>query len=485
MKRIIFLIFFSLALVAIPFAAFASDTEATSTEEVLIEAYSAEYYPTPTPTPTPEPSPTPTPEPTPTPTPENHLPIFSGPANASTTLGVTLEFEVTATDPDGDILELSSVLPEGALWATSTVKFTWTPVATSSLGTTTAKFFAFDCIGTSTHEVVIEVFPAISTGTPATTTPNRPPVFVNFNPPTSATSTVEYSYDADAEDPDLDPICFCLAFSPSGMNISTSTGLISWTPTAEQASTTPYGVTVCVSDGNSTTSTSYQILVARSTATTTETTPPPTPTPTPPPAGGSGGGGGGGSSTPPPASSGGGGGGGPIGQFGTVNVPPPSPVFSGTGGPITPAPTAPAHPPTGGPTPRQISPPKSDSAPLKPVGGIIDKPLDIIVSAPTSTPSTPFFGLGALSLLGLLNPWNWIRAHCCLFAWIIWLLTVIGFLTYIYYLKHKKNGNNLPPPDLPALEKTPPNIMGNEFESDWEWQRLKEAQERDDDDNLL
>ena len=162
MKRIIFLIFFSLALVAIPFAAFASDTEATSTEEVLIEAYSAEYYPTPTPTPTPEPSPTPTPEPTPTPTPENHLPIFSGPANASTTLGVTLEFEVTATDPDGDILELSSVLPEGALWATSTVKFTWTPVATSSLGTTTAKFFAFDCIGTSTHEVVIEVFPAIS-----------------------------------------------------------------------------------------------------------------------------------------------------------------------------------------------------------------------------------------------------------------------------------------------------------------------------------
>jgi len=66
MKRIIFLIFFSLALVAIPFAAFASDTEATSTEEVLIEAYSAEYYPTPTPTPTPEPSPTPTPEPTPT-----------------------------------------------------------------------------------------------------------------------------------------------------------------------------------------------------------------------------------------------------------------------------------------------------------------------------------------------------------------------------------------------------------------------------------
>src|SRR3989337_333292 len=104
MKRIIFLIFFSLALVAIPFAAFASDTEATSTEEVLIEAYSAEYYPTPTPTPTPHP---------------------------------------------------------------------------------------------------------------------RPPVFVNFNPPTSATSTVEYSYDADAEDPDLDPICFCLAFSPSGMNIST------------------------------------------------------------------------------------------------------------------------------------------------------------------------------------------------------------------------------------------------------------------------
>lgn len=338
----------------------------------------------------------------PPPPPENHLPVFTGPARASTTLGTLMEFGVTATDTDSDLLSFSSELPEGANWATSTGLFSWTPAATSTLGTTTARFFASDGIGTSTHEVLIEVFES-----EATTTSNLPPFFVNFAPPTRATSTELYSYDVEASDPENAPLSFALfaSSSPQGMAIASTTGLITWTPTSGQASSTPYQVAISVTDGVNLATTSYEILVASTTpqATTTPQTQEPTPTPA------------------PSSSDGGGGGGGPPFPIRAHNLPEPRFI-----GPTT---TPAAITPTlavGAPTPSDvgISAPISDSAPLQSEG---EEKKNIFeeLTLPTTTQlaAEPFFSLGAaLSFLGTLNPYI-----------LVLLISLALFLAYLYY----------------------------------------------------
>ncbi|TSC82388.1 MAG: EF hand domain/PKD domain-containing protein [Parcubacteria group bacterium Gr01-1014_20] len=122
---------------------------------------------------------------------------------------------------------------------------------------------------------------------------NQLPIFEAFNPPTTATATEAYNYDVNANDPDGSPITFSLPSYPVGMTISSSTGLIEWTPTEDQATSTPYTVTVQISDGTSTSSQTYTILVS----------PKPAPPVVTPPSGGggttvilTGGGGGGGTS---------------------------------------------------------------------------------------------------------------------------------------------------------------------------------------------
>jgi RHS repeat-associated protein/uncharacterized repeat protein (TIGR01451 family) len=66
-------------------------------------------------------------------------------------------------------------------------------------------------------------------------TTNRAPLFVT-TPARAALIEQPYTYDADAIDPDAgDELTFSLATSPAGMTIDGSTGVISWTPAADQA----------------------------------------------------------------------------------------------------------------------------------------------------------------------------------------------------------------------------------------------------------
>ncbi|MBI3589631.1 MAG: hypothetical protein HY093_04450 [Candidatus Liptonbacteria bacterium] len=90
---------------------------------------------------------------------------------------------------------------------------------------------------------------------------NHPPTFVNFNPSTSTFATENYSYDVDATDPENDSLVFSLLASPGDMSINSSTGLIAWTPVASEATDTPYLVSVQVSDGLSSASTTYLLTV--------------------------------------------------------------------------------------------------------------------------------------------------------------------------------------------------------------------------------
>jgi hypothetical protein len=78
---------------------------------------------------------------------------------------------------------------------------------------------------------------------------------------TSAAENAVYTYDADATDADAeDKLTFGLEIRPSGMAINANTGVVSWTPTFEQAGN--HVVTVTVSDGLATVRQMYNVNVA-------------------------------------------------------------------------------------------------------------------------------------------------------------------------------------------------------------------------------
>lgn len=121
---------------------------------------------------------------------------------------------------------------------------------------------------------------------------NQNPEFSGFSPPVTVNATETYSYDVEATDSDDDTLEFSLPEHPEGMSIDENSGLITWIPAEEQATSTPYAVTVQVSDGQTAVTSTFSITV--------------NPKPTSQNPGGNGitlimtgGGGGGGSYTPP------------------------------------------------------------------------------------------------------------------------------------------------------------------------------------------
>lgn len=91
------------------------------------------------------------------------------------------------------------------------------------------------------------------------TTVNNAPVIIS-TPVTSAIKNQAYSYDVNATDSDGDTLVYSLTTTPSGMSINSSTGLITWTPTAAGN----YNVTIEVSDAALFAIQSFTITVADS-----------------------------------------------------------------------------------------------------------------------------------------------------------------------------------------------------------------------------
>ena len=90
----------------------------------------------------------------------------------------------------------------------------------------------------------------------ATNTTNGAPT-ITSSAVTNGALNEQYRYDVDATDPDGDTLTFSLTTSPSGMSISSSSGLITFTPT----SLGNFSVSVKVSDGNLTDTQSYNLTV--------------------------------------------------------------------------------------------------------------------------------------------------------------------------------------------------------------------------------
>ena len=89
-----------------------------------------------------------------------------------------------------------------------------------------------------------------------TNTTNGAPV-ITSTAITSATERATYRYDVDANDPDGNTLVFSLPTAPSGMSISSSTGLITWVPSSSQIGAN--NVVVNVSDSNLSASQSFVV----------------------------------------------------------------------------------------------------------------------------------------------------------------------------------------------------------------------------------
>jgi len=85
---------------------------------------------------------------------------------------------------------------------------------------------------------------------------NSSPI-IESNPVTTAKEGTVYTYAVEATDPNEDTLTYSLTVSPTGMTINSTTGVISWTPTAAGS----FDVTVEVSDDSKSDTQSFTIIV--------------------------------------------------------------------------------------------------------------------------------------------------------------------------------------------------------------------------------
>ncbi len=177
----------------------------------------------------------------------NHAPVISSlTANPSSiNINETTTITCTASDEDvGNTLTYTWNKNGGTFeGSTSGSSVTWR--APSTEGNYTVECEVSDGEATDSDQVIISVGDV-----------NHPPV-ITSTAVTSATKDEPYSYDLNATDSDGDTLIYSLTTKPTGMSINSSTGLITWTPTA----TGSFGVTVKVSDGELFDTQSFIVIV--------------------------------------------------------------------------------------------------------------------------------------------------------------------------------------------------------------------------------
>ncbi len=172
----------------------------------------------------------------------NQYPVLATIGPRSTTEGINLNFNISATDPDGTIPALIAVnVPTGATFVNNgngTGTFDWTPNYTQS-GSYFVTFIASDGIAADSEIVTISVGEA----------GNQSPVLATIGP-RNVTEGINLNFIVSASDPDATTPTLSTSTLPSGasfINHGDGTGTFNWTPGFTQAG--PYLVTFYASDG--------------------------------------------------------------------------------------------------------------------------------------------------------------------------------------------------------------------------------------------
>lgn len=175
---------------------------------------------------------------------QNSKPVANAGADQiDKTVGIPVELDGSlSSDVDGDALTyIWSLLhqPAGSsavIQQADQVKATFTPDKT---GDYVGQLIVND--GQANSD------PATALVTVSVVMPVNNPPQITISPLSAATVASLYRYDVDANDQDNDTLTYSLTASPSGMTIDAQSGLINWTPTADQIGA--QSVTVGVTDG--------------------------------------------------------------------------------------------------------------------------------------------------------------------------------------------------------------------------------------------
>jgi len=179
----------------------------------------------------------------------NQAPIFTSTPDTETYVSDTYNYDADALDPNTDPLTYSLLqAPTGMQISSTTGLITWTPTAND----------------VGAHIVTVEVtdgnYPVTQQYTLTVYHGQHTPL-ITSQPVTTATEGVLYTYDVEAIDPDADTLTYSLLQAPTGIQINQNTGVITWTPTQNDAQQSPHTVRVQVSDGANTNVQEYQLTV--------------------------------------------------------------------------------------------------------------------------------------------------------------------------------------------------------------------------------
>ncbi|HUE70455.1 MAG TPA: putative Ig domain-containing protein [Pirellulaceae bacterium] len=134
-------------------------------------------------------------------------------------------YAVRATDPESDPLTFSlTTAPAGMTIDSASGLISWTPTAAQS-GSFAVGIQVTDGQGGLATQSYTLVASATAT--------NQPPV-ITSSPPLVATVAQAYEYAVTAAEPEGQTVLFSLLTAPAGMTIDPTTGLVEWTPAADQ-----------------------------------------------------------------------------------------------------------------------------------------------------------------------------------------------------------------------------------------------------------
>ncbi|SNC65366.1 Por secretion system C-terminal sorting domain-containing protein [Hymenobacter gelipurpurascens] len=184
--------------------------------------------------------------------PPNNAPVANA-QNVSTAEDVAKDITLSGTDADGNALTYSIDTPpvHGTLSGTGATR-TYTP-NTNYNGSDSFTFTVSDGILTSVPATVSVTITAV----------NDAPVLAGVPASASIPRQVLYSFTASATDVEGSALMFSLQGAPAGASINSTTGALSWTPSASQAGAS-YTFAVRVTDGSLTASQNTTLTVLKS-----------------------------------------------------------------------------------------------------------------------------------------------------------------------------------------------------------------------------
>jgi hypothetical protein len=161
--------------------------------------------------------------------------------------GTNYAFQPSASDTSGDALSFSIVnKPSWATFDPSSGSLSGTPAAADVGSYSSITITVAD--GTATAQLAPFSIQVTAPAAPPTPT-NSPPTIVG-TPATSVQAGSHYAFQPSASDPDKNALVYSISNAPSWASFSTSTGLLSGTPSSANLGAYS-GIVISVSDGHS------------------------------------------------------------------------------------------------------------------------------------------------------------------------------------------------------------------------------------------